>query len=90
MSDPAIRAALEAAAWADCEARAKVNECEDKRCPRHEPCQWCADGSVAAVAAFLRALHRMTPLGVIETRGGETYTADCDRLAAAVEEAANA
>jgi hypothetical protein len=52
MTDPTIRAAWEKAAWAECEARAKVNECEDKRCPRREPCPWCAQGAAAAIAAF--------------------------------------
>jgi hypothetical protein len=47
---------VEAAAWAECEARALVNECEDKRCPRREPCQWCAGGRAAAIATFLRAM----------------------------------
>lgn len=62
MSDP-IKAALEAAAWAQCEARARVNECDSARCPRREPCPWCAQGAAAAVAVFLRAAPDVIPLG---------------------------
>lgn len=82
-ADP-IRDALEAAAWADCEARARVNDCEDKRCPRREPCQWCAAGSAAAVAAFLRALP---PCDVLMDRGNNRGMHSTRTLAAAVEAA---
>ena len=83
MSDPAIRAALRSACNAE--------RAHDGASPCHACPDGCSNADLAAgIAGFLRALHRMTPLGVIETRGGETYTADCDRLALAVEEAANA
>ena len=53
-----LKAALIEAAWADCEARAKVNECEEARCPRREPCQWCMSGGSGAVSAFLGVLAK--------------------------------
>ncbi len=63
MSDP-IKAALEAAAWAACEARIRLNEDDDEpRCTRPEPCPWCITEATAAIAAFLRALPDPLPLG---------------------------
>jgi hypothetical protein len=88
-SNPTIKAALEAAAWAECEARAAVNECEDKRCPRRTPCRWCMAGAVAAIAAFLRALPSASEHGacvIPASAGGGAWWVR--RLAAAVEEAA--
>ena len=96
MTDAAIKKALEVAGWAECEARAKVNECDEGRCPRAAPCQWCAAGAAAAIAAFLRALpdaplhlgglawdSRMSD-GSIRENGPRTL----HRVAAAVERAA--
>ena len=67
-ADPTIRAAWEKAAWAECEARAKVNECEDKRCPRREPCPWCAQGAAAAIAAFLDKMREAERANIAEFR----------------------
>lgn len=55
LADPTA-AALREAGWAECTARAAVNECARERCPRAAPCQWCAAGARAAIAAYLR--HR--------------------------------
>jgi len=84
MSDEAIKAALEAACWAECEARARVNECEEKRCPRREPCQWCKAGAAAAIAAFLHDRART----LRQTMGLQVYADFCEAEAAAVERAA--
>jgi len=56
MTDPAIRAALDAAWQAECAARDRVNECDPMPCT--SACPWCAAGSAAAIAAFLRALPK--------------------------------
>lgn len=84
--DPAVRAALLAA------ARRNLRVDEQGVAARHHqgepwPAQIARTG--AAIAEFLHVLHQGTPLGVIMTDGGETYTADCARLAAAVEKAAS-
>jgi hypothetical protein len=52
MTDPAIRAALEAACMANCMLRARFNECQDEPCARI--CGWCRKGATAAIAAFHR------------------------------------
>jgi len=86
MTDPAIRAALDAAWQAECVARDRVNECEPTPCT--SACPWCAAGSVASIAAFLRALpahHMRRKLGQNRYDVDGTTT---KRLAAAVEEAA--
>jgi hypothetical protein len=88
MTESAIKAALEAAAWAECEARATVNECESKRCPRREPCQWCATGSAAAIAAFLRALPRLRVCTRSVCKFNGSALGDAADLAAAVERTA--
>lgn len=85
MTDPAIRAALDAA------GKAIADLHEETACNTSYPCSVtcsCRDDASAAIAAFLRALHDATPFGVIDTAAGEAYTADCARLAAAAEEAA--
>lgn len=49
-------------------------------------CARIQDMPQAAIVTFLRTLHAMTPSGVVHTAGGETYTADCARLANAIEQ----
>lgn len=73
MADPAIKAALKEATWTL--ARPHPGDAQQH--------------VAAAITTFLRTLHRLAPVGVIMTEGGETYTADCARLAAAVEAAAH-
>ena len=79
-SRDAIRAALDAAAHAECVARAGVNECEPQAC--RAPCKWCAAGATAAVAAFLRALPACD---VLMDRSGDLGMHSTVTLAAAVE-----
>jgi hypothetical protein len=50
-TDPAIKAALEESAWANCMAIDGRY-----RCDRPQACAGCAKEAAAAVAAFLRAL----------------------------------
>ena len=55
--------ALEAAAMAECLARAKVNNCAPEPCS--SPCVWCAAGASAAVAVFLRHYSKLSPTALI-------------------------
>jgi hypothetical protein len=76
MTDPAIRAALDAAASAMAE-----HKCGGKLCAG---C-WCRQDAAAAIAAFLRSLPDRD---LMSTRISLSFPGTLQELAAAVEEAA--
>jgi hypothetical protein len=81
MTDPTIRAALEAAGEANCMLRVRFNECQDEPCARI--CGWCRKGATAAVAAF----HRKRAVDY-RSHGFMASAIAHDNLARAVEQAA--
>ena len=80
MSDPAMRAALEAATRGICRSISEAETCR-------APCLLCREGAAAAVRDFLRACPVITDLPPGPDRMGFWDAAARDRWAAAVEEA---